>query len=96
MNRSFGMSDPDGEPEIMTVSGEAPRDWKTSVADRIWARWRLLVVLVVVVFALNSLAGLVVGSVGLIAFANRITGRLITARRVVQQVREIVVDPPDE
>lgn len=80
----------------MTTSDEAPPDWKTSLGDRVWGRWRLLVVLVVVVFALNSLAGLVVGGVGLIAFANRIAGRFLTARRVVQQVREIVIDPPDE
>jgi len=32
---------------------------------------------------------------GLIAFANRIAGRLLGARRVVQQVQQIVGDPDD-
>jgi len=73
----------------MTVSHEHPPDWKETLADRIWARWRLWVVLVVLVFALNSLAGLLAGTIGLIAFANRLAGRALKARRLVQQARRI-------
>ena len=79
----------------MTVSGETPRDWMAALADRVWARWRWLVVLVVLVFVLNNVVGLVVGTVGLIALANRIAGRLLKARTVLQQVRQIVTDPDD-
>jgi hypothetical protein len=76
--------------------GEAPRDWKESLADRIWAQWRWLIALVVLAFVLNNLAGLVVGVVGLTAFANRIAGRFLTAKRLVNQARQIIADPPDE
>jgi hypothetical protein len=79
----------------MTESGEVSRDWKGTIADWIWARWRWLIALVVLVFALNNLAGSVVGIVGLIALANRTAGRLLKARSVVQQVRQIVTDPDD-
>jgi hypothetical protein len=65
---------------------------KPALGDWIWARWRLLVVVVVVVFALNNLAGLLAGSVGLIALANRIAGRALTAKRLVQQARQMVAD----
>ncbi|MDH3206118.1 MAG: hypothetical protein OEO79_05865 [Gemmatimonadota bacterium] len=67
-----------------------------TLEDQVWARWRLLLVLVVVLFALNSLAGLVVGGLGFIAFAHRLAGRALKAGRLAQQVREIVIDPPDE
>ena len=82
----------------MTTSDDEPRDWKESVADWVWARWGWLVVGVLLVFALNNLVGVVVGTVGFIAFANRVAGRLLKARRVVQQVRETVADsaePPE-
>ena len=79
----------------MTISGQDEQDWKGKLGDWIAARWRGLIVAVVLLFVLNNLAGLLVGSVGLIAFANRITGRLLTARRVVQQVQRIVSDSDD-
>jgi len=52
----------------MTDASETPRGWSEALEDGVWARWRLLLVLVVLLFALNSLAGLVVGSLGFIAF----------------------------
>ena len=75
------------------ISGEGSRDWKTTLADRLEARWRWLILAVLLLFAFNNLAGLVVGFMGLIAFANRVAGRVLAARRVVQQVQEIVTDP---
>ena len=68
---------------------EQRRDWKETLADRIWARWRLWVVLVVLAFAVNSLAGLLAGTIGLVAFANRIAGRALKARRLVEQARRM-------
>ncbi len=79
----------------MTISGQDARDWKGKLGDWIGARWRWLIVAVLLLFAFNNLVGLVVGSLGLIAFANRIAGRLVSARRVVQQVQQIVSDPDD-
>ncbi len=67
-------------------------DW---VADWVAARWRWLVVAVVVVFALNNFAGFVVGGIGLLAFANRIVGRVLKAQRAVQQIQQIIADPDD-
>jgi len=49
-----------------------------------------MLVAVVVLFALNNFAGAVVGFTGLIAFANRLAGRVLKARRVVQQVQGMV------
>ena len=63
--------------------------------DWVAARWRWLIVAVVLLFAFNNLVGFVVGSLGLMAFANRIAGRVLSARRVVQQVQQIVSDPDD-
>ena len=80
----------------MTTPTETPRDWKEAVEDRFWAKWRWIVALVVLVFVLNNLVGLLVGGVGLIAFANRIVGRALKAHRLAQQVQQIVADPPDE
>ena len=77
----------------MTISGQDARDWKGKLGDWIGARWRWLIVAVLLLFAFNNLVGLVVGSLGLIAFANRIAGRLVSARRVVQQVQQIVTNP---
>ena len=69
--------------KTMTTSGEDARDWKGKLGDRIGARWRWLVAGVVFLFVLNNLVGLVVGSLGLIAFANRLAGRVLSARRAV-------------
>ena len=80
----------------MTVPSETPRDWREALEDRVWARWRWLIVLVVFVFVLNNLAGFLVGIVGVLALANRIAGRVVNARRLAQQVRQIVADPSDE
>ena len=63
--------------------------------DWVAARWRWLIVAVVLLFAFNNLVGFVVGSLGLMAFANRIAGRVLSARRLVQQVQQIVSDPDD-
>ena len=79
----------------MTISGEDSRDWEGKLGAWIGARWRWLIVAVLLLFAFNNLVGVVVGSLGLIAFANRIAGRLLGARRVVQQVQQIVSDPGD-
>jgi hypothetical protein len=46
-------------------------------------------------FAFNNLVGVVVGAVGLIAFANQVAGRLLGARRVMEQVQQIVSDSDD-
>ena len=79
----------------MTSSGEGSRDWTDALTDWVGARWRWLVVAALLLFAFNNLAGLVVGITGLIAFANRVAGRVLKARRVVQQVQQIVTDPDD-
>ena len=79
----------------MTDSGQNSRDWEGRLAAWIGARWQWLIVAVLLLFALNNLVGVVVGAVGLIAFAHRIAGRLLGARRVVQQVQQIVSDPDD-
>jgi hypothetical protein len=78
-----------------TLSSEESRDWMDAVADWVVARWRWMVVGVVVLFALNNFAGAIVGFTGLIAFANRIAGRVLKAKRVVQQVQGMV-DKSDE
>ncbi len=79
----------------MTISGEDPRDWKEILADWLGARWRWLIVAVLLLFAFNNLVGSVVGIMGLVAFVNRIVGRVLRTRRVVQQVQQIVTDPDD-
>ncbi len=79
----------------MTISGEESRDWKETLVDWVGARWQWLIVPVVLVFAFNRLAGLVVGVLGLIAVANRVVGRVLKARRVVQQLQQIVTNPDD-
>ena len=79
----------------MTATPEPRPDWRDALADRFWARWRLWVVVVVLVFALNSLAGILAGSLGLIAFANRMAGRALRARRMVEEARRIVADSDD-
>ncbi len=79
----------------MTTSGQDARGWRGKLGDWIGARWRWLIIAVVLLFALNNLVGMVVGSLGLIAYAHRIAGRVLSARRVVQQVQQIVSDPDD-
>ena len=79
----------------MTISSQDARDWKGKLGDWTGARWRWLVVAVLLLFAFNNFVGLVVGSLGLLAFANRIAGRVLSARRVLQQVQQIVSDPDD-
>ncbi len=79
----------------MTISDEESRDWKEILVDWVGARWQWLIVPIVLVFAFNRLAGLVVGLLGLIAVANRVLGRVLKARRVVQQLQQIVTNPDD-
>ena len=79
----------------MTISSQESGDWKGTVGDWIGARWRWLVVAVLLLFAFNNIVSLAVGSLGLVAFANRIAGRVLNARRVLQQVQEIVSGPDD-
>ena len=63
--------------------------------DWVAARWRWLLVAVVLLFALNNFAGFVVGGIGLMAFVNGVVGRVLRARRVVEQIQQIVTDPDD-
>ena len=79
----------------MTISGEESRDWKEILVDWVEARWRWLIVAVVLLFAFNNLVGSVVGIMGLIAFVNRVVGRALRARKVIQQVQQIVTNPDD-
>jgi hypothetical protein len=77
----------------MTISGEESRNWKESLVGWVEARWRWLIVAVLLLFAFNNLVGSVVGIMGLIAFVNRLVGRVLKTRRVVQQVQQIVTNP---
>ena len=79
----------------MTISGEESRDWKEILVDWVEARWRWLIVAVLLLFAFNNLVGSVVGIMGLIAFVNRVVGRALRARKVIQQVQQIVANPDD-
>jgi hypothetical protein len=88
-------SDAGVNPSIMTVPAEESRDGKEVLVAWLEARWRWLIVAVLLLFAFNNLVGLVVGFLGLVAFANRIVGRVLKARRVVQQVQQIVTNPDD-
>ncbi len=63
--------------------------------DWVAARWRWLLVAAVVLFALNNFVGFVVGGIGLLAFVNGLIGRVLRARRVVEQIQQIVTDPDD-
>ena len=83
------------KPKIMTISGEEPRDWKKIPMDWVAARWRWLLVAVVLLFAFNNFAGLVVGFMGLMAFVNGVVGRALRTRRVVQQLQQMVTNPDD-
>ena len=79
----------------MTNSSEESRDWTDVVADWVSARWRWILAGIVVLFALNNFAGSVVGLTALIAFGNRLVGRVLKARRVVQQIQGMI-DESDE
>ena len=63
--------------------------------DWVAARWRWLLVAAIVLFAINNLVGFVVGAMGLLAFANGLIGRAVKARRLVEQVQQIVAEPDD-
>ena len=63
--------------------------------DWVAAQWRWLLVAAVVLFALNNFVGFVVGGIGLMAFVNGLIGRVLRARRVVEQIQRIVIDPDD-
>ena len=63
----------------MTISGQDSRDWEEKLGAWIGARWRWLFVAVLLLFALNNLVGLVVGSLGLIA--SRVIDRILTHLR---------------
>ena len=75
----------------MTISGDESRDWKDALVDRVAAQWRWMILAVALLFAFNNLAGLVLGFTGLVAFANRLVGRLLKAQRVVRQVQGMVI-----
>ena len=94
-HRSYRSVTDKRKPKLMTTSGEESQDWKDTIADWVGARWQWLIGAVLLLFAFNNLAGLVVGITGLIAFANSIVGRVLRARRVVQQVQQIVTNPDD-
>ncbi|HIF21178.1 MAG TPA: hypothetical protein EYQ27_04550 [Gemmatimonadetes bacterium] len=79
----------------MTSSGQDARDWTDRVGDWIAARWRWLVAGALLIFALNNIAGFLVGALGLIAFVNRIAGRVLGAKRVVDHVKQIANDRDD-
>ncbi len=79
----------------MTITGEESRDWSEGLMDWVGARWRWLVVAVILLFALNNLAGLVVGSLGFIAVVNGVIGRVLKAKKIARQVHEIITPPDD-
>ncbi len=63
--------------------------------DWLEAHWRWVIVGVLLLFAFNNIAGVLVGVTGLITFANRVAGRALKAQRVVQQVQQMVTKPDD-
>tara|TARA_Y100000590_G_scaffold465364_1_gene637469 strand:- start:7472 stop:7750 length:279 start_codon:yes stop_codon:yes gene_type:complete len=79
----------------MTISDERPRDWKEDLVDWVGSQWRWILVGIVLLFAFNRLAGLAAGLMGLIALVNRIVGRAMKMRKVVEQVQQIVTEPDD-
>jgi len=79
----------------MTISGEESRDWKEIAADWAAGRWRWWIAAVLLLFVLNNFVGSVVGIMGFIALGNRVVGRVLRAKRVVQQVQQIVTNPED-
>ena len=79
----------------MTISDERPRDWKEDLVDWVGSQWRWILVVIVLLFAFNRLAGLAAGLMGLIALVNRIVSRAMKMRKVVEQVQQIVTEPDD-
>lgn len=79
----------------MTVSSEEAGDRKETLFDWAIAHWRWFVVPVVLLFALNNIAGMVVGIMGLSAVVNGLIGRVLKAKRVVQQVQQMVASPDE-
>ena len=79
----------------MTISDERPRDWKEDLVDWVGSQWRWILVVIVLLFTFNRLAGLAAGLMGLIALVNRIVGRAMKMRKVVEQVQQIVTEPDD-
>ena len=79
----------------MTISGEKSRDWKETLVDWVGSQWRWILVVIVLLFAFNRLAGLVAGLMGLVALINRVVGRAMKMRKVVEQVQQIVTEPDD-
>ncbi len=79
----------------MTTPEKESRNWMDMTGDWVWSKWRWLVGGVVLLFALNNIAGLVVGALGAIAFLNGILGRVLKARRAVEQIQKIVANPDD-
>jgi len=79
----------------MSPTADAPPDRKEAFADRVWAQWRWLVAAVILVFVLNNFLGVIAGAAGALAFAGRISGRLLKARRMVEEVQRLVADPDD-
>ncbi len=81
----------------MTISSEEAGDRKETFLDWAITHWRWFVVPIVLLFALNNIAGLVVGIMGLSAVVNGFVGRVLKAKRVVQQVQQMVAstdEPP--
>ena len=79
----------------MTISDERSRDWKEDLVDWVGSQWRWILVIIVLLFAFNRLAGLAAGLMGLIALVNRVVGRAMKMRKVVEQVQQIVTEPDD-
>ena len=80
----------------MTISDEESRDWTKAPVAWVGARWRWLVVAVLLLFALNNFVGAVVGIMGLIAVVNGVVGRALRARRVLQQIQQVVASPENQ
>jgi hypothetical protein len=79
----------------MTISGEKSRDWKETLVDWVGSQWRWIVAIIVLLFAFNRIAGLVAGLMGLVALINRVIGRAMKMRTVVEQVQQIVTNSDD-
>ena len=79
----------------MTISSEEAGDRKETFLDWAITHWRWFVVPIVLLFALNNIAGLVVGIMGLSAVVNGFVGRVLKAKRVVQQVQQMVASPDE-
>ena len=56
------------DANTMTISGQDIQDWKGKLGDWLAARWRGLIVAVLLLFVLNNLAGLLAGFSGIDCF----------------------------